>query len=68
MYRVLPYSEVNAEMGGRFFVFTKCYSDLRGLFLQNVLTDHETLCTRVNCTLGKIQLGLFYHIHWCLSA
>jgi len=43
-----------------FFTFTRCYSNLCGLVLYNVSPKHEILHSDVNCTFGKMQLGLLY--------
>lgn len=58
-------------MGGKgFFTFTRCYSNLCGLFLYNVFSERVKLHSGVNCTFGKMQFGLLYDdttMHECIG-
>lgn len=59
--KVLGCAVLNLQgMSLGFFMFTRCYSNLCGLFLYSVLPEHVTLYSGVNCTFGKMQFGLLY--------
>lgn len=63
-YEAAGYVSINKvnSWDGReeFFTFTRCCSNLCGLFLFNVLIECVTLPSGANCTFGKMPFGLLY--------